>query len=158
MLDLLLPRRLDNEYRGSRLALWLFGLVIAMKSTQSLAIIFNGYSTASGADGIPLDSFAPVVAQTVVALFAQGSLWRLFFCLLCGIVLVRYRSAVPLMFGLLTLNYLAAQLILAFVPLPRVGAPIGPLVNLLLFALMLVGLGLSLWRRGGSVAPENRST
>lgn len=158
MLGELLPRRIDNEYRGRTLALWLFGLVIAMKSVQSLAIIFNGYATARDADGIPLDSFTPTVAQTVVALFAQGSLWRLFFCLLCVLVLLRYRSAVPLMFGLLALNYLAAQLVLIFVPLPRVGAPVGPLVNLLLFVVMLVGLGLSLWRRGGSVANESRAS
>ena len=157
MLGDLLPRSLDNEYRGHKLALWLFGLVVAMKSTQSLAIIFNGYPTARDADGIPLDSFTPVVAQTVVAVFAQGSLWRLFFCLLCVLVLLRYRSAVPLMFGLLALNYLAAQLVSIFVPLPRVGAPVGPLVNLMLFVVMLVGLGFSLWRRGGSVANESRA-
>jgi hypothetical protein len=155
MLGDLLPRSLDNEYRGHRLALWLFGLVVAMKSTQSLAIIFNGYPTARDADGIPLDSFPPAIAQTVVAVFAQGSLWRLFFCLVCVLVLLRYRSAVPLMFGLLALNYLAAQLVFNFVPLPRVGAPVGPLVNLVLFVVMLVGLGLSLWRRGGSVADES---
>ena len=152
MLDELLPRRLDNEFRGNKLALWLFGLVVALKSAQSLAIIFNGYSTARDADGIPLDSYTPAVAQTVVAVFAQGSLWRLFFCLVCVLVLFRYRSAVPLMFALLALHYLAAQLVLKFVPLLRVGMPVGPLVNLMLFVVMLVGLGLSLRRRGGSVA------
>jgi hypothetical protein len=152
MFEALLPRRLDNEYRGSRVALWLFGLVVAMKGTQSLAILFNGYPTAMGADGIPLDSFTPEAAQTVVAVFAQGSLWRLFFCLLCGLVLLRYRNAVPMMFALLALNYLTAQLVFGLVPLPRVGAPVGPLVNLTLFVIMLVGLGLSLWRRGGSLA------
>ena len=157
MLGELLPRRMDNEYRGHKLALWLFGLVIAMKSAQSLAIIFNGYPTARDADGIPLDSFTPAVAQTVVAVFAQGSLWRLFFCLLCMLVLLRYRTAVPLMFGLLALNYLAAQLVLIFVPLPRVGAPVGPLVNLMLFVVMLVGLGFSLWRRGASVVKESHA-
>ena len=151
MLEALLPPRLDNGYRGSRSALWLFALVVAIKSIQSLAIILNGYGTAKNADGIPLDSFTPAAAQTVMAVFAQGSLWRLFFSLLCGLVLLRYRNAVPLMFALLSLNYLAAQLVLAFVPLPRVGAPVGPLVNLLLFVVMLLGLGLSLWRRGGSV-------
>jgi len=152
MLDKLLPKRLDNQYRGNKLALWLFGLVVAMKSTQSLAIILRGYSTARDADGIPLDSYTPEIAQTVVAVFAQGSLWRLFFCFLCVLVLLRYRSAVPFMFGLLALNYLAAQLLLRFVPLHRVGTPLGPLVNLMLFAIMLLGLGLSLWRRGGSIA------
>ena len=147
MFNSLLPRSLNNEYRGSRSALWLFGLVVAMKSAQILAIILSGHTTASGADGIPLDSFTPAAAQTVVAVFAQGSLWRLFFCLLGGLVLFRYRNAVPLMYALLGLNYLAAQLILGFVPLPRVGAPLGPLVILLLFVIMLVGLGLSLRRR-----------
>lgn len=152
MLEALLPRRLDNQYRGSMLALWMFGFVVAVKSAQSLAIILDGYTTASNADGIPLDSFTPDAARTVVAVFAQGSLWRLFFCLLCGLVLLRYRNAVPLMFALLALNYLAAQVVLGLVPLSRVGTPIGPLVNLALFVIMLVGLGLSLWRRGGSVA------
>ena len=152
MLDGLLPRRLDNEYRGSRLALWLFGLVVAMKSAQSLAIILNGYPTARDADGIPLDSFTPAAAQTVAAVLAQGSLWRLFFCLLCGLVLLRYRNAVPLMFALLALNYLTAQSVLGLVPVSRVGAPVGPPVNMLLFVIMLVGLGFSLRRRGGSVA------
>lgn len=154
MLDALLPLRLDNEYRGSRVALWLFGLVVALKGVQSLAILFNGYPTAMGADGIPLDSFTPVAAQTVVSIFAQASLWRLFFCLVGALVLVRYRRGVPLMFALFALNYLAAQLAFAFVPLPRVGEPVGPLVNLILFVLMLVGLGLSLRRRGGPAAAE----
>ncbi len=154
MLDVLLPTRLDNQYRGNRLALWLFGLVVAMKSAQSLAIILNGYSIAKDADGIPLDSYTPAVAQTIVAVLAQGSLWRLFFCFLGVLVLFRYRSAVPLMFALLALNYLTAELVLKFVPLLRVGAPLGPLVNLFLFVFMLVGLGLSLWRRGGPVAQE----
>jgi hypothetical protein len=158
MLDELLPKRLDNQYRGNTLALWLFGLVVTMKSTQSVAIILNGYSTARGADGIPLDSYTPAASQTVVAVFAQGSLWRLFFCVLCAIVLLRYRSAVPLMFALFALNYLAAQLVFKFVPLPHVGAPVGLLVNLILFLVMLVGLVLSLWRRGGSVASESSAT
>jgi hypothetical protein len=145
MFERLLPQSLDNEYRGSKLALWLFGLVVMIKSVQSLSIIFAGTYTAMGADGIPLDTFPPVVAQTVLALFAQQSLWRLTFCLLCLIALLLYRSAVPLMFALLVVNYLAAQVILRFIPLPRVGTPPGPVINLILFSLMIVGLVLSMW-------------
>lgn len=155
MLNALLPPRLDNEYRGSQSALWLFAFVVTMKALQSLAILFNGYNTAVGADGIPLATFEPATAQAVVAVFAQGSLWRLFFCLVCGLVLFQYRSAVPLMFALLGLNYLAARLVFTLVPMSRVGTPIGPLVNLVLFVIMLVGLGLSL-RRPGEPAAENR--
>ena len=145
MFEKLLPRGLDSAYRGHRLALWLFGLVVLVKSAQSLAIIFDGYSTARDADGIPLDAYPSAAAQAVVAVFAQGSLWRLTFCSLGIAVLVRYRSAVPLMFALLVGNYLTGELIFRFVPLVRVGAPPGPLVNLISFALMIVGLALSVW-------------
>ena len=148
MLDKLLPARLDNTYTGHKLALWIFGLVVLLKSVQSLAIIFSGHTTAAGADGVPLDTFTPEAAQAVVAVFAQGSMWRLFFCLVGLIVLARYRSAIPLMFALFALQYLAAQLAFLFIPLVRVGSPPGPIVNLTIFVLMIVGLALSLWRRG----------
>lgn len=150
----LLPERLDNRYRGHPAALWLFGMVVALKATQSLAILFAGRSTASGADGIPLASFEPSIAQTVVSLFAQGSLWRLFFCLVGAIVLVRYRSGVPLMLTLFALNYLAAQLAFWMIPLPRVGTPPGPTVNLVLFGIMILGLVFSLRTRSGSESGE----
>ena len=111
MFEKLFPKGIDNAYRGSKIALWLFGLVVGMKITQSLAVIFNGNYTAKGADGIPLDTFTPAAAQTAVAIFAQASLWRLTFCLMCMLALVRYRSAIPLLFVLFVLNYLTGELI-----------------------------------------------
>ena len=157
MFDGLLPQRLDNQYQGSKSALWLFALVIVMKSAQSLAILFLGDVTARGADGIPLESFSPEAATTVVAVSAQGALWRLFFCLVGAIMLVRYRTGVPLMFALFAVNYIVAQLVLRLVPLPRVGTPVGLVVNLALFVVMLVGLGLSLWRRSRPVPPDQHA-
>ena len=148
MLDRLFPQPIDNTYRGYKVAVWLFGLVVGLRITQSVLVILNGYSTARDADGIPLDTFTPAAAQTSVALFAQGSLWRLIFCVLCVLVLVRYRSAIPLLFALLLLSYLASQLIFQFVPLPRTGTPPGPILNFVIFALTIIGLALSLRGRG----------
>jgi len=125
-----------------------------VRITQSVLVIFNGYSTARGADGIPLDTYAPAAAQTVVALFALGALSRLIISLLCVLVLVRYRSAIPFMFVVLLLSYLAGQLILHFVPLVSTGTPPAPFVNLVSFALMIIGLALSLRRRGNLRAQE----
>ena len=144
----LLPQQIDNTYRGQRVALWIFGLVTVLRITQSVFIIFNSYTTVVNADGIPLDTFTPAAAQTVVSIFALNSVSRLIIALLCVVVLVRYRSAVSFMFALLVLNYLAGQLVTQFIPLPRVGTVPGPIVNLITFALTLVGLALSLWRRG----------
>jgi hypothetical protein len=154
MLERLLPQSLDNTYRGHVLALWLFGLIAFMKGLQSVSIMFAGQSTASGADGIPLATFPPAIAQTVLSVFAQGSVWRLTFCLLCFVVLARYRRAVPLMLLFFVLNYLAAQAMLYVVPLVRVGTPVGPVVNLVLFSLMVVALALSLWPRTSKQQPR----
>lgn len=147
MFSKLFPQPIDNTYHGYKAALWLFGLVVAMRIVQSVLIIFNGYSVAKDADGIPLDTFPPAAAQTVVALFALSALYRLILSLLCLLVLVRYRRAIPLMFAVLALNYLAAQIILRFLPLASVGTPPGPVVNLATLALVLVGLALSLRSR-----------
>src|SRR4051794_39385335 len=108
MLDKLFPVSLDNTYRGYRAALWIFGFVIAVRALQSAVIIFNGYSTVIGADGIPIDTYPAGAAQTIVGLFGLVSVWRLIFCLLAVLVLIRYRSAVPLMFVLLISSFLGA--------------------------------------------------
>jgi hypothetical protein len=63
MLDQLLPRRVDNTYRGHPLGLWLFVLIVLAKIANSFASIFYGYVAASGADGIPLDTFTPPAAR-----------------------------------------------------------------------------------------------
>jgi hypothetical protein len=144
MFNKLLPQRIDNTYRGHKLALWLFALVVSVKILQSLFVIFNGYSVVRSADGIPLDTYTPTGAQTVVAMFAISGLSRLIISLLCVLALVRYRSVIPFMFVLLALDYLSRQLILHFVPLVRTGTPPGPVVNLILFSLSIVGLALSL--------------
>jgi len=147
MFDKILPRSIDNAYQGHKLALWLFTLIVALRMTQSLMVIVNGYSIAMSADGIPLNTFTAQAAQTVVTIFALSAVSRLIIALLCLLVLVRYRSAVPFMFVVLILAYLAGELVLWFLPLARTGSPPGPGVNLVSFALMVIGLALSLWKR-----------
>jgi hypothetical protein len=145
MLNRLLPRHVDNAYHGHKLALWLFAVVVLMKVIMSLNSIFNGRAVATSADGIPLDTFAPAAAQTVVALFAIWAVAQLTICLLCIVVLARYRAMIPLMFALLLLEHLGRKLVLQVIPIVRTGAPPGFVVNLVLLALIVVGLALSLW-------------
>jgi len=146
MFNQFLPRRIDNTDSGRKLALWLFALVVFVKTLQSLFVIISGYSVLMSADGIPLDTYTPASAQTVVSVWALLGLYRLIICLLCLLVLIRYRAAIPFMFAVLALEYLSRQLILHFIPLVRTGTPPGPIVNLILFALTIVGLALSLGR------------
>src|SRR5688572_5634193 len=88
----------------------------------------------------------PAAAQTVVPICALSELERLIVAFLCVLVLVRYRSVLTFMFGLLAIDYLARQLILFVHPVIRVSTPMGPIVNFALFVLVIVGLALSLTR------------
>lgn len=143
----LLPERADNAYTGHKSALWLFGLVIALKAAMGLNAIFNTYMVATRADGIPLATFPSAAVQTVLALFAIWGLGHFVLCLVGLLVLVRYRSLVPFMFLIFLLEQLARKLILLFIPIVRTGTPGGFYVNLGLLAVMAVGLGLAIWRR-----------
>ena len=104
MFNKLLPQRVDNTYRGRKLALWVFAVVVAVKILQSVLVVFNGNSVVRSADGIPLDTYTPAGAQTVVAIWALSGLDRLVIALLCVLVLVRYRSVITLMFALLAVQ------------------------------------------------------
>ena len=148
MFSKLLPQPIDNKYSGSKIALWLLGLIVFVHTLQSVMVLVNGYSIAQSADGIPLETYPAAAAQTILAIFMTASLRRMIISLICAVVLFRYRSAVPLMFVVLAVSYLGGQVIFQFVPLVRVGTPPGVIMNFILFGLTVIGLALSLWRRG----------
>ena len=85
----LFPARIDNAYQGSKIALWILALMVAVRTMQSVMILVNGSSIASSADGIPLDTYPAAAAQTIVALFALSAVNRLVISLICVVVLVR---------------------------------------------------------------------
>jgi hypothetical protein len=143
----LFPRTIDNTYNGRRAALWLFALVVSLQIVQSLMLMFNGAATLRDADGIPLDTYPAAAVRTILAISALYALARLWISGLCIAVLVRYRSAIPLMFAVLLAYFLAVRLILWSLPIERSGAPPGPLMNAALMALTTAGLALSLWSR-----------
>ena len=109
--------------------------------SQSYTSIVNGEVTNSFS--FSDCSLEDCLAQ-VVSLFAIWGLAQLVICLLCILVVVRYRSMIPFMFALLLLEHLSRKLILHFLPLAKTGTSPGFAVDLVLLALMIVGLALSL--------------
>jgi hypothetical protein len=147
MLEDILPRSIDNAYRGRKIALWIFGLLVLMRSVIGINSIVHGAAVMSTADGIALDTYPAAAAQNLVAIWALLGLSNLAMGVLGVLVLIRYRGMVPLMFGLLLLSHLAGRLILQFHPIVRTGAPPASIINLTLLTLIIVGFALSLWRR-----------
>jgi len=67
MLNRVFPQHFDNNYRGHKLALWLFIPIVLMKVGISLSSIFDTYNVVRSADGIPIDAFTPRGAEAVVS-------------------------------------------------------------------------------------------
>ena len=134
---------MDNGYTGYRAALWLLGLFIAVKLAMSLNSIFNTAAVAQGADRIPLDTFEPEAARTVLTLFALMMLGQLALALIALVTLIRYRTLVPFVYLVLLGEQLARRIIVSGSVLPRAGdASAAFYVNCGLLTLLTAGLVL----------------
>ena len=143
----ILPRSIDNAYRGRKVALWLLGFLVLIKSVIGVNSIVNGAEVMTKADGLALNTFPAAAAQNLIALWALLGLGHIVMAVLGALVLIRYRGMVPLMFALLLLSHLGGRVVGYFHPIVRTGAPPAFIVNFVLLTLMIVGLVLSLWRR-----------
>ncbi|HEX5275210.1 MAG TPA: hypothetical protein VFW34_08035 [Candidatus Rubrimentiphilum sp.] len=147
----LLPRVADNDYKGFKIALWLFGAVVLLKAIVGINSTWMGYSVASNADGIPLNTFPAEASREIVVLFAVMGVSQLAICLICAMVLIRYRALIPFMFAVLLLEFLGRTLVRYLLPVSTAAAP-GSWVTLALFVLIVAGFALSLFHRPGARA------
>ncbi len=155
MLARIFPKQIDNNYRGHWLAIWLMVPIVLLR----LIIGFNSMvftrMVATGADGIPLDSFGTASAQTVVALFALLGLNGLLLSLLGVVVLIRYRAMIPLFYLLLLLQQLGGRALQLFHTVATSGvssAQSGSALVLGILAVTVIGFGLSLFGKSYSLA------
>lgn len=145
MLARLFPRQVDNHFEGYRAALWLLGLLVALKLVISLNSIFNTASVAGAADGIPLNSFGPAAASAVLMLFALMSLGQLALSLIALTALIRWRALVPLIYLVLLGEQLARRFIVQSYAVARTdGTSFGWYLNIAILAVLALGLVLSL--------------
>lgn len=150
MLNRLFPARLDNDYRGMRLALWLFLPIVFMKLAISLLHIVSADGGAQSVSTIPLDSYSASAAQNVIAVFARMGLEQFLLGILYVVALVRYRAMLPLMYAVAVSHDIAIEAIARFKPLALVGTSGARAPALVLMALAIAGLILSLSGEGYS--------
>ena len=141
----LIPKQVDNSFDGLRPALWLLGLVIAMKLPMSLNSILNTADVAGNADGIPLASFGPEAARQLLQLFALMALGHLFLTLVALAALIRWRALVPFGYLILLGEFLVRQVIVWSYAAPGAeSTTVALIVNIGLAILLTLGLILSL--------------
>ncbi len=144
MLNKFFPQHADNAYHGHKLALWIFALVVLIRVFQGLNTFLNPRTTARYADGIPLHTYAPAAEQTTASLFSMLGLYAFIIYLICILVLIRYRSLVPVMFALLLLQNIGSKLVFHFLPIIRTGTPPAIYMSWILLSFIVAGLALSI--------------
>jgi predicted tellurium resistance membrane protein TerC len=129
--------------------------VMLVKAVQGVNSMIMTRAVVIGADGFPLDSYTGGGAEAVIALFALLGMYVLIIPLQSLIVLIRYRSMIPFMYLLFIAVQIGARVLnqINHVDKPA-GPPIGFTINLIIFALTLIGFALSLQDRSPKLATQ----
>ena len=153
MLDRLFPKVVDNRFEGRRAALWILWLLTALMLIVSTRSILVTEAVAVGADGIPIHSFGPVGARTVLMLFALDSVGTLTVGTLSAMILIRWKALVPFLYLLLLGGQIVRRIIIQAYAIPRAeGSIAGWWLVAFVLGLLSLGFLLSLIRRPAPAA------
>ncbi len=139
-----LPEIVDDNYRGHKIALWFFYLITVVTIVRSCIHIFKDDGGAHSIATIPIDTYTEGGAKAVIFIFAYWGLSQLMFGLLQGIVALKYRSLIPLMYLFLLLEYVARYGISLFKSLETTGQAPGGVANYLFPFLCIIMFLLSI--------------
>jgi hypothetical protein len=142
VLDILLPARADNTIRGSKWPLVLLVLVASIGLVRSCIHIFSPDGGAGSIAGMNLNITG---ADEVIFAFALWGAEQLIYALLQWIVILRYRSLVPLMWIMQFLETLGRIVVPRLKPVTFSHTPPGAYQNYLYLVLSIAMVALAVW-------------
>ena len=140
----ILPKEINNDYKGRKIALYIFYLITIMTVVRSLIHMFASDGGAQSIATIPLDTFTNEGASTVILVFSLWGLSQLIMGIFYVIVCWRYKSLIPLMYILIFLEYLMRLILSSLKPIETTGTAPGAVINYVFIPLMIVLVILSL--------------
>jgi hypothetical protein len=141
ILETLLPAKADNTLRGSKLPFYLFVLLTLIGTVRSFIHIFSPDGGAGSIAGMDLSAGA----NGIIFAFALWGSAQLIYALLQWVVVLRYRSLIPLMWLIQLLETLGRMLVGRIKPVTFAHTPPGSYQNYIYLFLAVVMLDLSLW-------------
>ena len=152
MLNKIFPPVADNNFNGHKIALWGFILFTLLMTWRSiLHMFFEKYGFHEIANFLPIEG-DPDPMLLIYRFFSLWGFVQLIFCLVCWVVIFRYRALIPLMYllwlfewGFRTFGYplireeitIQGTYTLGATP-GEVGAPYATFLLIILFSLSLV--------------------
>ena len=119
MIDVVLPRKVTNEYRGGPIPFYGFCLLFATQIFSSTVHFLKADSGVNSIASIIVFPFeGPADPNNVIYMFsAVGGVSQMMFTVLYALVLWRYRSLIPLMLGFMLLGMLFGIVVTTLHPL-----------------------------------------
>ena len=139
-----LPKEINNNYEGRKIALYLFYLFTIMTVARSLVHMFAPDGGAQSIATIPLSSYSAEAADVVIHIFAEWGLTQLLFGILYAIVLWKYKSLIPLMYLFILTEYTGRLFLTFYKPIILEGTAPGGIGNYIMIPVALLMLVLSL--------------
>lgn len=168
MLSNLLPKQIDNGYRGHALAIWLLIPIVLMKLLMGVNVAglnpwISSRFVLQNADGIPVDTFPAEAGAVAVFLFASWGLALLVISLLGVVILIRYRAMIPIMYLLLLIEQIGRKGLAMVHDIggsggAAVGVSPGLWINWGLSAALVIGFALSLLRARKPESPKQSAS
>ena len=142
----LLPVVVDNQFRGIKLSQYAFLLITAATIVRSLIHVLAPDGGAQSIATIPLESYSPQAAATVILMFSLWGLSQLLMGFVYLGVYLKYKSLIPMMYLLLTVEYAMRIVIGQMKPIVTSGTAPGSIGNWIMVPVCVVLLALSLFQ------------
>jgi hypothetical protein len=140
--EILLPAKIDNTIRGSKVPFYVFALYAIVSLVRSCIHLLAPDGGAGSIAGMDL---LVAGADGIIFAFALWGSSQLILAVMQLLVVTRYRSFVPFMYLMLMLEVLLRELVGKTKPVTFAHTPPGAVGNQLILPLAALMLGLSLW-------------
>ena len=144
IIDILFPKTADNNYKGSKFALWVFTILAIVSLVRSLIHFLAPDGGAGSIAGLDLSKGA----ENIIFSFGLWGLSQLIYAFIQLLVAFRYRALIPLFYVILLLETLGRMLIGKIkIPVLLHGTPPGGIANYIMIPLVIIMFILSAFRQ-----------
>jgi hypothetical protein len=140
--ETLLPAKIDNTIRGTKIPVYIFALYALLSTVRSCIHLLSPDGGAGTIAGLNLSVAG---ADGIIFAFALWGSSQLLFAIIQLLVVIRYRSLVPFMWLMLILEVLLRQLVGTMKPVTFAHTPPGAIGNQLVLPLAALILAWSVW-------------
>lgn len=146
MKKVLFPKIADNNYAGHKLAKWVLYIYVFKSFFAGCVHMFAADGGAQSIGSVALDSFTQGGADSVVTMFGMWGMEQIIIGLIAVLILWRYKSLIPMLWGIYAIEYIGRGVIPLITPgLVTVNTPPGAAADYVLIPLAIAMFLLALF-------------